>query len=241
MVWPPSRIPTYRQAYIVCPVSDWGANSSTCTGRAHRLHTIDRLRKFWSHTTTKPPQVLFMCVQQISYPPLLLCLFRSIFTPSPSTSPSLLPFLLYNNTKSITLVSFLPSGHLRTCCSHSPAILPCHVMSSSTTSPYVSYGRWLIRAFLSWGTRRSRLLDKTIASGIHACTKPHMLEYYRFILNMSSVANILYATKDSTPGIPYAEYNMIVRVCVIFRQAWKYLSLLYFSAFSSAFSGIMCR
>ena len=41
----------------------------------------------------------------------------------------------------------------------------------------------------------------TIASDILDRKNPHNLEYYRFILNLSSAANLLCAAKASDPGI----------------------------------------
>ena len=48
------------------------------------------------------------------------------------------------------------------------------------------------------------LLDLTIASNIIAFTKPHISEYSRFSLQMSSAANLFCATEASALGIQYA-------------------------------------
>ena len=75
-----------------------------------------------------------------------------------------------------------------------------------------------MRAPLSQGPLGRRLFDLTIASDILALTKPHISEYPRFSLYLSSADNIFCAAKASSPGILSAEYTIGVKVLLQSRK-----------------------
>ena len=100
-----------------------------------------------------------------------------------------------------------------------PNIWPRQGAISAIIAPSFSSGCCQMRAPFPRGPRRSRLLDLTIASYILAHTKPHVSEYSRFSLYLSSASNLFCADKTSAPGIPCAEYTIGVKVLLHSRQA----------------------
>ena len=63
------------------------------------------------------------------------------------------------------------------------------------------------------------MLELTIASDILALTKPHISEYSRFSLELSSATNLFCVVMESAPGIPSEEYTIRVKVRLLYRQA----------------------
>ena len=57
-------------------------------------------------------------------------------------------------------------------------------------------------------------MDLTIAGDILALTKPHISEYSRFGLLLSSKARRLYAATASVLGIASAKYTIGVKYCL---------------------------
>ena len=62
------------------------------------------------------------------------------------------------------------------------------------------------------------MLDLTIASDILTCTKPHISEYYHFILNLICKAIHILADRASDHGIPSSENTKGVK-----RRYWLML------------------
>ena len=81
-------------------------------------------------------------------------------------------------------------------------------------------------------------MDLAIASDIRSLTKPHISEYYRFSLLLSSEARRHCAATASVPGIPYAEYTIGVKECLRSRQVWGYLSFFSLFVIARAFADV---
>ena len=74
---------------------------------------------------------------------------------------------------------------------------PHHDASSAITAPFSRFILCRMYASLSLLPRRKRVLNLTIASDIRALMKPHIPEYYRFSLLLSSKAIRRYANTAS--------------------------------------------
>ena len=81
----------------------------------------------------------------------------------------------------------------------------CGFVRARMSLAIVKSNRLLLRGPHDNGARSSRLLDFTITSDILDLTNPHISEYYRFRLYLSSAANLFFAAKASAPGILSAE------------------------------------
>ena len=151
--------------------------------------------------------------------------YRPIYMTSHLPPPPIFRLLLNMST-------YLSADHV-----FHPTLYPLHGAINAITAPSNILGHFLMRASLSQGPRRSRLLDLTIASDILALKKTHNSEYSHFILNLSSAANFFCADKASAPGTP-SIYNTIGVKCRLrSRQDWRYRYFLYFSAFAKILFG----
>ena len=98
-----------------------------------------------------------------------------------------------------------------------------------------------MRTSLSLMPRSIRLLYHTITSNILVHTKPHISEYSRFSLNLRCMIILKVEARASVHGIPLSEKTKGLKLCLLSRQKWRYLSLFSFSDFTSVFLGIVRR
>ena len=76
-----------------------------------------------------------------------------------------------------------------------------------------------MRSYLYQGPRRIRLLELTITSDILDLTNLYSSEYSCFSLKLIGAAKIFCAAKASAPGILSAEYTIVAKERLRYRQA----------------------
>ena len=135
---------------------------------------------------------IYVCVCVCVYVTYILSSFYATTSPLPTSSVFASPSIsqLYADFNVALAIHQYPSipfptslaspRHVRPVIS--PLIYPHLGASNAITPPSVRSGHCRMRAPLSQGLQRSRMLDLTIASDILAHTKPHFSEYSRFSL-----------------------------------------------------------
>ena len=202
----------------------------SCSSNSHRRHTTTCLGKAPGHNNTTPPIVL--CVMYI-------LLFSNIFSICLST-------MLSHHYSSISLVTMWPSSlsesvslYVIPSRIHKMSLYLIHLLyllyhGASITINVLSfiYGHWRIHAYLSLVPLSKSLLDLTIVSDTHACTKLHISKYSRFSLKFKYKAIVCAVVWASDPYITPIKYTKGVKIWVCSRQHCSYFYFFSFSTFA---------
>ena len=82
------------------------------------------------------------------------------------------------------------------------------------------------------------MLYLTITTDILDLTKLHISKYYRFSLLLINKARNCCASQASVLEISSAEYTIVVKEYLRFKQSWRYFYYFYFSAVARDFADV---